>query len=150
MRLLLFTSEFPPGPGGIGSHAFQVARHLARLGWEVVVLSPQDYAPEDEITKFNQAQPFVVVRLRLETGGPLKAVHRLAILQLWLNRWTPDALLASGERAVWLTALVSRFRPFPWLAVGHGLEFGNTSYWQRYLTRRAFGLATCSFHSDTS
>ncbi len=142
MRLLLFTSEFPPGPGGIGSHAFQVARHLARLGWEIVVLSPQDYAYEEEITNFNQAQPFMVMRLRHETGGPLKALYRLAIARQWLKRWTPDALLASGERSVWLTALLSRFQPFPWLAVGHGLEFGNTSYWPRYLTRRAFSLAS--------
>ena len=29
-RLLLLSSEFPPGPGGIGSHAYQLARHLTQ------------------------------------------------------------------------------------------------------------------------
>ena len=32
-RLLLLSSEFPPGPGGIGMHAYQLARHLAARGW---------------------------------------------------------------------------------------------------------------------
>ena len=53
MRLLLSSSEFPPGPGGIGSHAFQVARNLLGLGWEVKVLSPQDYSTDEEIESFN-------------------------------------------------------------------------------------------------
>ena len=47
MRLLLSASEFPPGPGGIGSHAFQVARNLLGLGWEVAVLSPQDFSSDE-------------------------------------------------------------------------------------------------------
>jgi hypothetical protein len=33
MRALILTSEFPPGPGGIGTHAHQVATGLA-VGWQ--------------------------------------------------------------------------------------------------------------------
>ena len=141
MRLLLISSEFPPGPGGIGSHAYQLALHLERLGWEVVVMSPQDYAPEEEIFAFNQIQHYKVVSLPHFFGSPLDGLYRLAILRRWVTHWRPQVLLASGERSVWLTALFSHFSPKPWLVVGHGLEFGNISHWQRYLTRRAFCLA---------
>jgi hypothetical protein len=47
-RLLLLSSEFPPGPGGIGTHAFQLARHLTRLEWEVYVLTSQAYVSHQE------------------------------------------------------------------------------------------------------
>ena len=44
-RLLLLSSEFPPGPGGIGTHAYQLARHLTARGWVVTVVTAQEYAP---------------------------------------------------------------------------------------------------------
>lgn len=41
MRLLLLSSEFPPGPGGIGTHAFHLASQLAYRGLELHVLFPK-------------------------------------------------------------------------------------------------------------
>ena len=73
MRLLLSASEFPPGPGGIGSHAFQVARNLLGLDWEVAVLSSQDFSGDDEIEAFNSAQPFKIVRLKHFSPAPVEA-----------------------------------------------------------------------------
>lgn len=52
-RALLLSSEFPPGPGGIGQHAFQLARHLTRLGWRLHVLTPQPYVAAAERDVFN-------------------------------------------------------------------------------------------------
>ena len=44
-RLLLLSSEFPPGPGGIGTHAYQLARHLTAPGGAVTVVPAQEDAP---------------------------------------------------------------------------------------------------------
>ena len=41
-RLLLLSSEFPPGPGGIGTHAYQLARQLTARGWAVTVVTAQE------------------------------------------------------------------------------------------------------------
>ncbi len=41
MKLLLFTYEFPPVPGGIGRYCATLSRTLLELGHEVVVVIPK-------------------------------------------------------------------------------------------------------------
>src|SRR5262245_22511276 len=142
MRLLLISSEFPPGPGGIGVHAYQVARHLVRRGWEVVVLSPQDYASPDEIKGFNEQQAFRIRRLRSLPGPPVKALYRWHVSSKVIRQWNPHRILASGDRAIWLAAALARSYDVPWVAVGHGTEFGVRDVWARSLMRWSFGLAS--------
>ena len=140
MRLLLLASEFPPGPGGIGTHAYEVARHLSQSDWLVTVITPQDHATDSEITDFNSRQPFTIARLRSIPFPPLKAIYRWLVISRWLRQWQPDRVMASGDRAVLMAAALSRY--LPWVAVGHGIEFGVTSSWQRRLIRWSFKQAT--------
>lgn len=142
MRLLLVSSEFPPGPGGIGTHAYQIASHLTQLGWKVAVITPQDYASEEEIGTFNEAQPFPIIRLRPVAGAPVEALYRRRVLSRCVRKWKPEILLASGDRAVWLTAGFARFHKLPWVAVGHGTEFKLPAAWERALVRWSFQQAT--------
>jgi phosphatidyl-myo-inositol dimannoside synthase len=141
MRLQLFSSEFPPGPGGIGTHAFEVARQLQRLGWEIRVLAVQSYAPEQEIESFARALPFPVTRLSRTTLPPLKAVLRFWALTRSVRGWRPSVILATGNRCVWLASMFRVMSRVPLVAVGHGTEFGLKSSWERTLTRWAFGRA---------
>lgn len=142
MRLLFVSSEFPPGPGGIGTHAYQVSRNLARLGWEVAVVTSQDYASEDQIGSFNQAQPFPVERLRPVSFSPAEAIYRWRVLSRWIRKWHPDIVLASGTRSTWMVAFSAQIRNFPWMAIGHGSEFKLSSAWQRALVRWSFRRAS--------
>jgi phosphatidylinositol alpha-1,6-mannosyltransferase len=142
MRLLLIATEFPPGPGGIGTHAFALALHLTRLGWEITVVSPQDYAADAEVAAFNRAQPFRVVRLGRVPTTPFKLLYRWLVARRALREFQPHVLVATGERAVWLAGLLTRRQPRPWLAVGHGSEFVPGESWERRLTRRAFAQAS--------
>ena len=61
-KCLILSQEFPPGPGGLGTHAFEIARHLTRLGWDMRVVTNQDHCTDDEIAAFNASQPFTVWR----------------------------------------------------------------------------------------
>lgn len=142
MRVLFVSSEFPPGPGGIGTHAYQVSFGLSGLGWEPVVLAPQDYATESEIESFNAAQPFPVVRFRRVAGPPLEAIYREAVLSRWIRRHRPHALLASGSRSVLLAASRWSGRSVPWIAIGHGSELGPLGGLEARALRWAFGRAT--------
>jgi len=142
-RLLILSTEFPPGPGGIGTNAYQLAVHLTQLGWEVAVLCAQDFAPEEEIAAFNAVQPFSVERIA-ETGGSLNIwTTRWRTVSRWLNNWWPDVMLVTGTRAVWLAAALAIFRRMPpWVAIGHGSEFAPPSRWRRDLTRHTFEKAS--------
>lgn len=136
------TSEFPPGPGGIGTHAHQLALGLQRLGWEPLVLASQDYAADQDVAAFNASQPFRVVRFRKVPGPPLEAAYREIVLARELRSFAPDVLVASGSRPVMLAAARFAGRKIPLVAMGHGTEFGARSGWQAAAMRAAFGRAT--------
>lgn len=138
MRLLLLSTEFPPGPGGIGTHAYQLTLNLQSLGWEVVVITSQDYASEAEIEAFNQAQPFEIVRLLSTPGSVRRLWARRQMISRKINEWQPDVIMGSGSRQVWMAALLAKYHRRPAVAVGHGTEFGFTSYWKKRLTQWAF------------
>jgi phosphatidyl-myo-inositol dimannoside synthase len=141
MRLLIVSSEFPPGPGGIGTHAFCLASNLMKLGWKVSVVTSQDYANEDEIRSFNASQPFPIVRFNSIPFAPFEALYRWRVLARWARAWEPDVLMATGDRAVLLVSAFARSRKLPCLAVGHGTEFNLPRSWERALVRRAFTQA---------
>ncbi len=137
-KVLILSTEFPPGPGGIGSHAYAIAQQLSKRGWQVKVLSPQDYATKEEIRVFNARQEFSVLHLRQVPFSPAEGVYRLFVLWKTVRTWRPYVILASGSRAVWIAAFLRSFVAFPVVAVGHGTEFGTTRVLERAYTRWAF------------
>jgi len=139
-RLLLFSSEFPPGPGGIGVHAYELARHLSRLGWDVGVLSPQEYVSAAERDAFNRRQPFTVSPLPGREAGRSWRAGRLRAVAGALRARRPDVLVGTGRRALWLAAAVHALAGIPWMAVGHGSEFTGAGRGAT-LTRLALGSA---------
>jgi phosphatidylinositol alpha-1,6-mannosyltransferase len=139
--MLLLSSEFPPGPGGIGTHAYHVALHLQRLGWEVLVITRQDHLAEEEAQRFNTMQPFAVTRLRPISSLPGEVLNRARAVASAVRRWQPDVVLASGQRMVWLAAAILPLYRQPFVAVGHGKEFSTHSAHEHALTRWAFGRA---------
>ncbi|MGQ9525957.1 MAG: glycosyltransferase family 4 protein [Armatimonadota bacterium] len=138
----MLSREFPPGPGGIGTHAYQLCAHLSRTGWNITVVTPQDYASEDAVRAFNARVAFKIVRVPSKRGAIIEAVHRLAVLKRCISLGRPDVVIASGERMVWLAAWALGRSGIPWVAVGHGSEFGEHDPLSRILTRRAFGAAS--------
>ena len=142
MNLLLLSTEFPPGPGGIGTHAHELAAGLAACGWRPAVLTSQDYASDEDIARFNASQSFPVVRFRRIGASPLEALYRERVLRRWIRRHHPAFLIASGSRAVLLAAGRTSGRDVPWIAVAHGTEFGRRSGWEARAIRWAFRQAT--------
>jgi len=142
VRVLILSSEFPPGPGGIGTHAYQLAMQLFRLGWSPVVLTAQDYLSGDEIAEFNRRQPFPIETFRRPPSTLLKAAYRYHQTRRWLLDARPDVIVASGQRSVWVAAATLRNHDMPWVAIGHGAEFGCRRGWERKLVVSAFNRAS--------
>ena len=138
MRLLLCSTEFPPGPGGIATYCQQLASHLTEAGWQVEVVTPQAHATEIEIAEFNSSQPYGIVRQRPSHRRFGWALGRFDTLQRVAAQWNPDIIVGSGERAVWDAMIVARLVGCPYLAIGYGSEFVQGATWRRMLTRYAF------------
>jgi phosphatidyl-myo-inositol dimannoside synthase len=120
MRLLICATEFPPGPGGIGTQAFQVASHLVDLGWEVSVACVQDYASDAEIEEFNRSQRFRIERLPSPSSAIFKAAARSYALRNAIRDAKPDIILATGDRAILLAGTIASLYRHDWAAIEHG------------------------------
>lgn len=138
-RLLIFATEFPPGPGGIGTHAYQLARHLHKLDWDVQVLTNQDYVHTDEIHAFNSHQTFKIQNLSKSRFSLIKIVFRILELLRIVRHFNPDVIVSSGERAVFLNAFLNLVYSKPWVAIRHGGT--PLTKIQRLLTRWSYQRA---------
>lgn len=138
--ILLISSEFPPGPGGIGSHAYNLCMQLSKLGWAVRVVARQDYASEREVNEFNSKLIFNIIRLNPVPSMILEFLYRSVVIAFILITWRPEVVIVSGERQVWLVALFVRFGLIRQaVAAGHGIEFGVTSYIRKQVSKWAYG-----------
>ncbi|MFN2386437.1 MAG: glycosyltransferase family 4 protein [Thermoanaerobaculia bacterium] len=146
-RLAVLATEFPPGPGGIATHAYQLSKHLAIGGWQVLIVTPQDYASEAEVSDFNSRQPFTIVPFGRVSKGPPETLRRAAVAFRAVKRHRADLLLATGARAVGLAPLLAGWCRIPWVAVGHGTEFrdtGASAGWMRWAFRKADAVVCVS------
>ena len=141
MRLLFISSEFPPGPGGISTHAYHLVSHLQKLGWDVAVVTSQNYMSAHQIREFNRLQSFPLESLRAIPFAPFEVFYRLIVLFRWIIGWQPEIILASGSRSVWLVSWLVKWCRIPWTAIGHGTEFGLAGL-EWWLTRRSFEAAS--------
>lgn len=140
-RVLIVSSEFPPGPGGIGTHAFQLASHLSHQRIEVMVLSPQDYAVDEDIVDFNARQPFTVRRMPNHNNKLTKYINRLRTFCCAMQTYNPHVVIASGQRTIWLAALVLAWGTTPWIVVGHGTDFSKHTALSAPITRITGNMA---------
>ncbi len=100
-RILFVTSEFPPGPGGIGHHAWFLAKELAkRESIHIEVLCPKDYATESDVLKFDEESPFKIHRFKRIKG--LTYILRVIKLGMHLRGNSYTHFLASGKFALWM------------------------------------------------
>ena len=141
MRILMVTNEFPPGPGGIGTHIFQLALQLNDLGNDICVLGLQDYAAPAEIQSFNRVQKFQVIPLPRFPLPVYEGLLRYQKLRNTIQQFHPDVVMATGSRSVWVVAAMLRNSSIPWLAIGHGTEFGEKDNLEQKISRWAYSRA---------
>ena len=118
-KILLITSEFPPLPGGIGNHAFNLAKWLALEGCIVNVITDQrgEIAEESE---FDAEHNLNVHRISITKPRALMYFKRIGkFLKLIAEH---DIVIASGKFSLWLAAIGSVFYRRNYIAIIHGSE----------------------------
>jgi phosphatidylinositol alpha-1,6-mannosyltransferase len=149
VNILILSTEFPPGPGGIGAHAFALAYGFQKLGHAVTVHTSQDFAPREEIVEFNSSQPFAVFSLRRSRYSFHTVLRAGREFRKAIRARHFDLVIASGARSLWLGFLIGSPASFPWVALGHGSEFATSTRWRCLLTHLACeraNLVVCVSH----
>ncbi len=119
-KILILTSEFPPQPGGIGNHAFHLAKGLQGSGYEVTLLCDRRSDSGVEEEAFDAQASFKIIRIP----------RRKFILISYLDRVKTafalgkeaEMVLASGKFSLWLGAFMNLFIKKRFIAIIHGSE----------------------------
>ncbi|WP_178984761.1 glycosyltransferase family 4 protein [Winogradskyella helgolandensis] len=123
--ILIVTSEFPPQPGGIGDHAYNVALYLSRASYDVSVIADQRSVNGNEETDFDVALPFKVLRVAKTSPRFKMYINRIRLLRTAIK--SADVVIASGKFSLWSVAVLRRGQSTASLAVIHGSEVNFTN-----------------------
>lgn len=118
-KILIVTSEFPPQPGGIGNHAYNLALQLCHANYDVTVLCDNRSKNGEEESVFDNHQPFAIQRVERKSLMFLTYLSRL--LKYFKILPKVDCVIASGKFSLWLVGLTYQFRKKR-IAVIHGSE----------------------------
>ena len=137
--ILLLASEFPPLPGGIGNHAYNLAKYLQEDNFEVTVLADQREGTENE-REFDNDLPFQLYRIKLRTFRFLMYFMRVSMFFKLIKK--NELVIISGKYPLWLGALATFFYKRKYIAVIHGSEVNFTNS----LIKKSINFSLKRFH----
>ena len=132
-KILIISSEFPPGPGGIGYHAYSLANAFVAKKYHVKVMSPADYASEKEVLQFDSNQCFDISRF--PRIGWRTYINRLKLVNVELATTTYTSVILTGKFSLWIGLLMNFFgKKNKRIAILHGSEVNLSNFFLRKLT----------------
>lgn len=134
-KALILTSEFPPQPGGIGNHAYNLAKGLQDNGFEIQLVCDARSANGEAEKIFDKNLSFEVIRI----------VRKKIIFRSYLNRIATafsllrhnELIICSGKFSLWLGAFLTFFSKNKFIAIIHGSEVQLSNKILRKLTDRS-------------
>lgn len=139
-KILLISSEFPPGPGGIGYHAYSLCVCLNDIGFYVVAMSPADFVSEKEVLEFDVVQNFQIIRY--PRIGWKTYLNRWKITKEFLAENNIDTVILSGKFSLWQGWLIKIFfKDQKTLAILHGSEVNLNNSILRKFTHLSINAA---------
>lgn len=116
MKVLLFTTEFPPFAGGAGIYTADLAEGLSRQGVDVKILAP---LYNDVDSDWDKNQNYTILR---DFKMPLNLIKRCFTLVKHIIKEKPQIVHSTNSGAHWVSALTSLFIPFKSFITMHGSE----------------------------
>ena len=106
-NVLIITSEFPPEPGGIGNHAYNIAKQLSMNNYTVTVVCDQRSKISNEKSLFDLNESFKIIRIKKQSIRILMYLNR--IFQIFKHTYRNEMIIASGKFPLWIVAITSLF-----------------------------------------
>lgn len=138
LQFLLITPEFPPGGGGIGTHAFQISKGLNELGLSGAVITGYDYVSAKEAQLFDQKQFFRIIRIPSSRLRLLNPLIKLGVVTYYQFHLKPKVILCSSWRSNLFGLIGQKIRKVPRIGIGHGSEFLLKNPIYRFLSQKLF------------
>ncbi len=139
-NILLITSEFPPQPGGIGNHAYNLALYLSNSGYIITVLTDTRSKDGNEEIEFDKLLPFKINRIKRRNVVVLTYLKR--IRETISSEKKNDIILVSGKFSLWMVNILKLLTSKTIIAIVHGSELQLKGKIASKLT--SSGLKRCS------
>lgn len=136
-RLLIVSNEFPPGPGGIGNQAFNLASEFSRNGFDVTVFSGSRFATKEN--QFDQNQNFAISRY--PTKGHFSVFMLRAMVVLLKLALQSDIILLSGSKQLLLAFPFHTLMRKRIICIVHGHELHMAGKFFRYLLKHSLSVS---------
>jgi len=135
------SSEFPPQPGGIGSHAYNLALQLSKHGYAVTVIADERSFDGEEERAFDASLPFVVQRTAISSPRFLMYFKRIVTIFKLVSA-TPQ-VIATGKFSLWSVGFCSLFYKRDYIGIVHGTEVN----FKTFLLRSSIHWSLKRFHT---
>ncbi len=109
-KILILTTEFPPGPGGIGNHAYNLADFLNRNNIEVKVITASDFTDERAEREFDEKQKYGVIRFKRYDSRIRTYRERLKIISEEVKREDFTHIIFSGRFSLYASLFLKKFK----------------------------------------
>ncbi len=136
-KITIFTAEFPPQPGGIGNHAYNLANGLKKEGYQIKVLCDRRSEDGEEEKLFDASLDFEVIRIPRRKIILVSYLHR--IIESYKLAKKSEVFIGSGKFQLWMGGLLSLFLKNRYIAIIHGSELLLPNKFLRKLTGLSLG-----------
>lgn len=134
---LIISSEFPPGPGGIGKHAYSMAKGLLHNGVNVSVVCNMDYTSEDEINSFLNNNREVNIH-RIQRKGFSTYINRTRTIISLYKKYRFDKVILTGQFSLWMGFLLKAlYKNVNTTLIIHGSELNIGGSVKQALTKKS-------------
>ena len=135
--ILFIASEFPPGPGGIGNHAWNLSRNLNNY-YPVHVLTVSDYANHLECSVFDSKEKINIHRFKRYRLSILTIIKRIYDIINYLNKHDYSHCILSGGFILYTSSIIHYFSGRTKLiAILHGSELLPSNKLSKFLLVRS-------------
>ncbi|MEO6694247.1 MAG: glycosyltransferase family 4 protein [Ignavibacteria bacterium] len=120
-KILLITTEFPPGPGGIGNHAFNLAKYLNLNDFKIKVLTVSDFTDRESEKDFDAKQKFEIVRFKRFKNRIKTYRERLITIRESVKKESYSHIIFSGRFALYSSLFLGNYHSkTKFIAIAHG------------------------------
>ena len=139
--ILIISTEFPPNVGGIGNHAFNLAKSLSGEGYKISVVADIVDIGEEQWNNFKSTLSFSVEPIFRNSFVPFSYAKR--VIRAIQSCAGKEQVILSGKFSLWLATLIRLFHPsINLVAIAHGTELDLKGRFSKSLVNK--GLRRCN------
>ena len=132
-NILFISSEFPPGPGGIGNHAWNLSKELNNH-IPVHVLTVSDYATSEKCLEFDKKERFYIHRFERYRLPTLTYLIRTFQIIKHLTRQEYSHCIVSGHFSLFMSIIIRYIKKnIKLVGIFHGDELLQTNFIMKIL-----------------